>query len=495
MSYPSNPRTTTRDIPRRLGRYEIVELLSTGGMGEVFVARMLAPGGFVKPVAIKLIRAHLVGDAEFVDMLHDEARLSAMVRHPSIVACFDVGSEGGEHFIVMDYVAGEHIGRIERELRRRGERVPPWVAAFVVAQTAAALHAVHEARALDGSPLEMIHRDVSPGNIMLADAGHAMLFDFGVAKARQRLHHTTHGEIKGKLPYMAPETFSGVSPDRSVDIFGLGVVLYELLTGHSPFARPSDVEIIAALKNAEILPPSQRARGIDADLDAIVLRAMARERADRMRTAAELERALRDWAVRAGLPHDAGAVAGWLAGAFPERLAARRDLLARVASGSPGIPPAADSHASAVTTVEGAEPTTLVTPTVAGLSRHTTAARIETAPSVGPRSNGWLAALVAVAGIALVGLGLIGFTRMSRETAPPPSEAATPPPPVELPADPTPSPVPVAQPSSAPAASSVRAPAPPPQPARPAAPRAPASSSPPPAPSGGKRGPLVREWG
>src|SRR5215207_8433735 len=146
---------TANDIPPRLGRYEIVERLSSGGMGEVFVARFAGPGGFIKPVALKRIHPHLAGDETFIAMLHDEANVAAAIRHPNIVATIDVGFDQGNHFVVLDYVSGD--------------------------------------------PLDIVHRDVSLGNIMLSDAGHPMLFDFGVAKAKQRFAQTSHGELKGKL--------------------------------------------------------------------------------------------------------------------------------------------------------------------------------------------------------------------------------------------------------------------------------------------------------
>jgi serine/threonine protein kinase len=319
-----------RAIPERLGRYEIVERLAAGGMGEVFVARFVAPGGFVKAVAVKRIHPHLSEDEQFINMLHDEANVAAAVKHPNIVSTIDVGCEGHDHYVVLDFVSGDPMSRLLRELKKRELATPAWVVAWVGAQVASALHAAHEARNLQGEPLDIVHRDVSPQNIMLSDAGHPMLFDFGVAKAKQRLVHTTHGELKGKLAYMAPETFRGAPVDRTVDIFGLGVVLYELLTNISPFQRASDLDTITALQTGTVAPPSRLQPG-DAHLDAIVLAAMARSRAERYPTAAHVERALRDWARAVGFPHDAAPVAAWLAHTFPERLEARRALLARVA--------------------------------------------------------------------------------------------------------------------------------------------------------------------
>jgi serine/threonine protein kinase len=319
------------EIPPRLGRYEIVERLAAGGMGEVFLARVVGAGGFMKPVALKRIHPQLARDREFIEMLYDEANVAAGLQHPNIVRTIDVGSEGDNHYVVLDYVNGEPIGRLHRELKKSGRQLPPWLVAWVGAQVASALHAAHEGRSLDGQRMEIIHRDVSPSNIMLSDEGHAMLFDFGVAKAKQRLHHTTHGELKGKLPYMAPETFAGMPADRTVDIFALGVVLYELLTDISPFKRDTDVECIAALLGLAV-PPANLVRGeVDPRLAHVVAHAMERNRGGRFATAAQLESALRTWATSTGAPHDASAVATWVEECFPQRLHKRREMLRRVA--------------------------------------------------------------------------------------------------------------------------------------------------------------------
>ena len=439
MSSPTN------DFPPRLGRYEIVERLSAGGMGEVFVARMAGPGGFVKPVALKRIHPHLASDPEFIDMLHDEARLAASVQHPNIVRTIDLGEEAGNHFVVLDFVCGDQVGKIHRETVRRGEMLPAWLVAWIGAETAAALHAVHEARGLDGQSLEIIHRDVSPGNVMLADDGHAMLFDFGVAKAKQRIHQTTAGELKGKLPYMAPETFEGVAADRTVDIFGLGVVLYELCTNVSPFRRQNDLDIISALRAGDVPSPEQVRPDLDPRLAAIIVRAMARQRAARFTTAAEIEGALRSWAVGAGLPHEAATVGRWLAHHFPERLAARRALLGRVASGpqatpsSPGVPvPTAVTGSSAP---GGAyhEPTMVLTPTGPSSIRSTTANASVAGAAVGAgeaaqRGSRLLGVAVVVAIVAITGVTALAIGRSEAPVTAAPVDSAGPAPAAASPA-------------------------------------------------------------
>lgn len=327
----------SQEIPERLGRYEILERLASGGMGEVFVGRFVGPGGFIKPVAVKRIHPHLAGDETFIHMLQDEANVAAAIRHPNIIATIDVGSEGDNHFVVLDYVSGDSLSRLLRDQKKRGLAFPDWLVAWIGAETASALHAAHEAKTLTGESLEIIHRDVSLSNVLLSDAGHPTLFDFGVAKATQRMTQTMAGELKGKLPYMAPETFRGASIDRTVDVFSLGVMLYELATSNSPFARGSDIDTITALQGAIIEPPSRVKPGIiPASLDPIIMRAMARERSDRYPNAAMVEQDLRAWARANGVPHDAASASVWVLENFPERASKRKALLARIANAPSG---------------------------------------------------------------------------------------------------------------------------------------------------------------
>ncbi|RYE88201.1 MAG: serine/threonine protein kinase, partial [Myxococcales bacterium] len=320
------------DIPEQLGRYEIVQRLSAGGMGEVFVARVAGPGGFLKPVAVKRIHPHLSSDEAFIHMLHDEANVTAAIKHPNVVQIIEVGHENDSHFVVLDYVSGETLSKIRRDLLRGKQQMPIWLVAWIGAEVAGALHAAHEARSLEGEPLDIIHRDVSLGNIMLSDDGRPMLFDFGVAKAKQRLTHTMAGELKGKIAYMAPEVFHGATVDRSIDLYALGIVLYELLTGRSPFQGDSDIETLAAIQSGEAVLISDVRPDIDWLLAAIVMRAMNHSREERYQSGAQLEQALREWARKNGQPHDNSAAAQWASAAFPERLQERRALLARVAT-------------------------------------------------------------------------------------------------------------------------------------------------------------------
>lgn len=479
---------------QKLGRYEIVERLSSGGMGEVFLARFAGPGGFMKPVAVKRIHPHLANDESFVHMLHDEANLASMVRHPNIVATIDVGNDAGNHFLVLEYVPGDALGKVFRDLRRNSRSMPPWVAVWIGTNVASALAAAHSARSLTGEPLHIVHRDVSLSNILLSDLGHPMLFDFGVAKASQRIAQTTHGELKGKLCYMAPETFHGAEITDAVDIFSLGVVLYELLSGKSPFQRESDLDTIKALQSAEVPAPTG---GREPELDAIVMRAMARDRAQRTPSAEVLSRELRVWALERMAPHDATSVATWYRSMFPERVEARQALLARVAderapisqmrplaSSSAGWPasqsgplrtPAPGPHSEvAAPPAEGTTP---------GVARST----VPVAPP--PRKAGiWLAvaAFSAIAGAAVaVALFLSGRSTEASEELPPAAAVSAAPSPT-MTATPAPTETPSAEPTSTSSASTSSAPRPVSKPKSPVAPK--------PGGTGKSRGPLVRSY-
>lgn len=431
-------------IPTHIGRYEVVERLAAGGMGEVFVGRMAGPGGFIKPIAIKRIHPHLAQAESFIHMLHDEAKVTASIRHPNIVATLDLGFDGHNHFVVLDYVSGESISRVIRQCKREGAYVPPWLVAWVGAETASALHAAHEARSLSGEPLEIIHRDISPGNVMLSDDGHVMLFDFGVAKARQRLHETTAGELKGKLAYMPPETFRGVSVSRTNDIFALGVVLYEMLAGSNPFAKGSDVETITAVATGHVPPLRSVRPDVPPGLEQIIMAAMAPAKESRYLTAADLERDLRAWARHENQPHDASSVASWLSGVMASRLMLRRALLARVAHptstppfGTPGgFASALGPHSSSGISHAGLAQTQTPPPTHAGMAftpppAPSAISEVSPLPALDatrappPRRSQLVPAIIAAVLASAVGVGAVVLLLPAKKSAPAAESAET----------------------------------------------------------------------
>jgi eukaryotic-like serine/threonine-protein kinase len=281
---------------RRLGRYVLCYELASGGMATVYLGRAEGAGGFGKLVAIKLIHPHLAKRKEFVEMFLDEARLASRVVHPNVCSVFDFGEQDGTFFLAMDYLVGENAAKLLRVLAKTPDvanRIGmPVVLSRVIADAAEGLHAAHEAKDDDGNLLELVHRDVTPQNIFVGYDGSVRIVDFGVAKALGRSHETTAGTLKGKYPYMSPEQLKGAKLDRRSDVWSLGVCAWELLTRRRLFARESELATMRAVTEGRIPPPSEFAPGCTAAIDAVILRALERDRDKRYATAREFGREL-----------------------------------------------------------------------------------------------------------------------------------------------------------------------------------------------------------
>ncbi len=283
----------------RLGRYETLQPIASGGMAVVHLARALGAGGFERLVAIKVMHAHIASEPEFVAMFLDEARLAARIRHPNVVATIDVQED--PLFLVMEYIEGPALHLVLRELRRRNERLEPSIALRVVLDTLAGLHAAHEQTGPDGAPLEIVHRDVTPHNVLMGVDGISRITDFGVARAASRLSSTRGGQVKGKLSYMAPEQFHGKPVNRRVDIYAAGAVLYEILTGQPLFRAESEAALMGAIINGEIIPLADVDRRVPRPISDVCMRALHRDASKRYATAAELADALEEAAERSGV--------------------------------------------------------------------------------------------------------------------------------------------------------------------------------------------------
>jgi serine/threonine protein kinase len=308
-------------VPSRLGRYQLVYRLASGGMASVWLARALGSDGFEKVVAVKTIHSHLKDEASTVRMFIDEARIAAAISHPNVCQVFDFGEESGVHYLVMDYLVGESLSRVLRRLARPGaaafDEVVPGMVARIIADAAEGLHAAHELRDQHGRSLEVVHRDVSPQNIFVTYDGVVKVVDFGIARARAKLERTTQGVFKGKFEYAAPEQIRTETIDRRVDIWALGVCLWELLARKSLFLRDSVASTMNAVTEDCAPPPSSVRRGVPASLDAIVGRALERDVERRYQTARELSRALRGWLAESRLTVDAAEVGEWMTQLFP----------------------------------------------------------------------------------------------------------------------------------------------------------------------------------
>lgn len=285
------PGTAEPEEPRIIGRYALYGEIAAGGMATVHFGRLVGPVGFSRTVAIKRLHPQFAKDPEFVSMFLDEARLAARVQHPNVVATLDVVPLGGEVFLVMEYVQGEALSRLIRAARRRDQRLPARIAIAIMAGVLHGLHAAHEAKSEHGEPLNIVHRDISPQNVLVGVDGVARVLDFGVAKAAMRAQSTRDGQMKGKISYMAPEQLQG-QVDRRADIFSAGTVLWEALTGARLFKGESAGQVLNMLAEAPIRPPSSIVPSLPPRLDAIVLRALERDPDRRFQTARELAIAL-----------------------------------------------------------------------------------------------------------------------------------------------------------------------------------------------------------
>src|SRR5262245_61910439 len=269
-------------------------------MATVHLGRLLGPVGFSRTVAIKRLHAQFASDPEFVSMFLDEARLAARIRHPNVVPTLDVVATGGELFLVMDYVHGESIARLYRALQKHHQTLPLRIISSTIAGVLHGLHAAHEAKDERGAPLGIVHRDVSPQNVLMGTDGVPRVLDFGVAKAAGRMQTTKEGQIKGKLSYMPPEQLRGTEVSRQTDIYALGVMLWELVTGQRLFAGDNEGAIVARVLEGRVERPSmvlmQTRRQTLSDhelrvlesLDATILRALEMSPTARFATAREM---------------------------------------------------------------------------------------------------------------------------------------------------------------------------------------------------------------
>ncbi len=290
----------------RFGPYEIAGRLALGGMAEILLARESIEGAGSRYLVVKRILQQYENEPDFVDMFFDEARVGIRVTHPNICHIYKFGQQDGTPYIALEWVNGEALGRLIRRAREHGG-IPIPIVCHVVGRVAEALHGAHDAVDENGRPLELVHRDVTPHNIMVSYDGSVKLLDFGIAKSESSAHRTQAGVIKGKFAYMAPEQIEGSDIDRRVDIFALGVCLYEALTGKPLYHRKSEVETMRAIA-LEPVPRLRGGRPFAPELEAIVQRALAKAPAERYRTAREMQEALDRYLTRSQHVVNAGHV-------------------------------------------------------------------------------------------------------------------------------------------------------------------------------------------
>ncbi len=291
------------------GQYELIEHIATGGMAEVYKARMKGLEGFQKIVAIKRILPHLTDNDEFVTMFIDEAKLAAQLQHPNIIHIYDLGKIERSYYIAMEYIDGLDLRSILNKLQAKGERFPLPLSLYVGARLADALDYAHRKRDFKGQAMALVHRDVSPQNVLISYEGEIKLCDFGIAKAASKASHTRAGALKGKLQYMSPEQAWGKDLDHRSDIFSLGLVLYEMIVGRKAFSGDSELSILEQVRSPKLVPPREVDPTIPSEVEQILLKALKEKREERYQSAADMAKDL-EAAMRAFEPAPSAASLG-----------------------------------------------------------------------------------------------------------------------------------------------------------------------------------------
>jgi serine/threonine-protein kinase len=464
-----------------LGRYELLAQVARGGMGEVWAARLQGARGFQKLVAIKTLLPELRDDPRIEQMLLEEARIASAIQHPNVVQTTELGEHRGYLYLVMEWIDGEALSFVQKRAEERGD-IPIEVAVHLVAQACRGLHAAHELTSDLGVPLGVVHRDVSPHNLLVTHTGVIKVVDFGIAKAmNQDTSLTDNGEVKGKYAYMAPEQVLGDDVDRRADVFSLGITLYLLTTGHHPFKTGDKASVIRAITNdAPPPPPSTYILGYPSELAAVVMKALEKAPDQRFATTEAFRAALHGALPEAFVPGFDATVREFLSRTMGDRATARREALRRFqlaaderrlvdgGSGALPVPPAQsggsfraiiiDQSAAVIPGALATERRLSQAPTALGLAQR-------------PRSRAPLA--FAALGLCLAALAFW----FGRPTSFRHSPAASPAPATTL-AAPAPSPEPPAPPAELPSAPASSAS---PDPVAPSATAPSATAAPPPA--------------
>ena len=321
--------------PARLGRYELLARLATGGMGEIFLARLEGAAGFEKLFVIKRILPHLAGDMRFRGMLIAEAQLASMMAHGNICHVYELGETDGQLYIVMEYLEGVTMLPLLRKLCKDGERLELGFIAGVIQQATDALHYAHELNDRSGESLGIVHRDVTPSNIFLTESGVVKLLDFGIAKVKNASAHTQTGTVKGKYAYMAPEQLRGAALERRADVFALGVVLYEMLALRRLFQRKTDYLTFRAVLEQPIADVRRYRPDCPATLAAVLARALDRDPAHRFETARELGGAVTEAISALQRPWTQGQIGDVVRTHFAHNIHQRSQQIASAVHGGP----------------------------------------------------------------------------------------------------------------------------------------------------------------
>lgn len=385
------------------GRYEVLKRLATGGMATVHLARAIGVGGFERVVAIKVMHPQYAAEGDFVTMFLDEARLAARIRHPNVVPTLDIQQSDQGLFLVMEFIDGPSLQQVVKATGARPGGIPLGIGLRILVDTLAGLHAAHELTDDEGHPQNLIHRDVSPVNVLLGVDGIARLTDFGVARAEARLSSTRGGQLKGKVPFMPPEQLMNEELDRRCDVYAAGAVAWEVLTGTRLFRADSEGALLTQILAGNPPSPRELLPTLPTPIEAAVMRALARSRADRHATAAAFCDALEAAAESAGVPiATSRSVAAFLEGAGFKKLDPKE--LATLKQGAGAAPPASTPGGPPPPAPPPAEPAVITSPSqVTAADVAVSTAAVE--PPHRRRSTGLVIGGVAVLGL-LVGAGL-----------------------------------------------------------------------------------------
>ncbi|WP_257457571.1 serine/threonine protein kinase [Archangium lipolyticum] len=306
------------------GKYQLLRKIASGGMGQVFLA-LEKGSGLERLVVLKLILPHLAEDEDFLEMFLEEARLVARLAHPNLITILELTEIDGRHCLAMEYVQGDDVRRMEKFARSLSRPLPVGLVLRIIAEAAAGLHYAHQARDPQGRPLQLVHRDVSPQNILVGFDGGVKVIDFGVAKAVGSASHTATGVLKGKYPYMSPEQANGQPVDARSDLFALGVVLWELLTGRRLFKGESDMMTLRLVRDCQVAKPSQLNPKLPPGLDELVLKALAPTPQERYPDCGAFRLAIEDYILQQRLPASNAHLSAFLREVYAERIARESD--------------------------------------------------------------------------------------------------------------------------------------------------------------------------
>jgi serine/threonine-protein kinase len=315
----------------RLGRYDVLSPVGSGGMAAIYLARIAGPAGFEKPIALKVIHSHLVEDSEFIQMFFNEAKLASQLQHPNIVQVFEFGEAEGIFYLTMEYLQGRTLGAVGRRMKHvEGGAIDARVACYVIMQACEGLHYAHELRNITGEAMELVHRDISPQNLFVTYSGSVKLMDFGIARGVGLAHTTRPGSLKGKFPYMSPEQVRGRNLDRRSDIFSLGTVLWELLAGARLFKGENDFESLRLVGEAHVPSIADFRPDLPPAFDHVLRRALARSVGDRYKTVLDFHNDIADLNHSLGPALNTHKLAEYMRSWFPKEIDKEQSLMKRL---------------------------------------------------------------------------------------------------------------------------------------------------------------------